>query len=520
MVQQEALLGIDTGTSGTKAIVVADNGVVLATASVDYPLSTPRLGWAEQDPALWVDAAKVAVRRALSQVASVRIRAIGLTGQMHGLVLLDGQDRVLRPAILWCDGRTTAQCREITELIGMERLIQLTCNPALEGFTAPKLLWVREHEPEVFGQVEHVLLPKDYVRFVLTGERATDVSDASGTLLLDVRARRWSTTMLSELGIPECWLARVHESPEITGRLRADVAAELGLEPGVPVVGGGGDQAAGAVGAGIVEPGMVSATIGSSGVVFAHSAAITLDPRGRVHTFCHAVPGAWHVMGVTQGAGISLRWWRDHFAAAETATAVRLGVDPYTFLTGEAARIPAGCEGLIWLPYLMGERTPHLDALARGVLFGVTVRHTRAHVLRAVLEGVVFSLNDSLEVLREMGVPVRSVRVSGGGARSTLWRQIQADVYGLPVDTMQAEEGPAYGAALLGAVGVGLQPSVPEGCRAWVKTESRVEPEARHRRIYQAAFTLYRSLYPALKSLYPQAAALSLDEAPAGTEGC
>ncbi|MCL4542113.1 MAG: xylulokinase [Chloroflexi bacterium] len=509
MSRQAGFLGIDVGTSGTKAVMVGDDGRVLGSTTVEYELDIPRPGWAEQDPEQWTRATKQAVRTVCAAAPGADIRAIGLTGQMHGLVLLDEHDRLLRPAILWCDGRTTAQCRDITYRIGAERLIRLTCNPALEGFTAPKLLWVRDHEPEIFQLTRTVLLPKDYIRYVLTGEHATEVSDASGTLLFDVRRRRWSEEMLAALEVPASCLPPVYESPEITGVLRGDVARELGIPAGIPVVGGGGDQAAGAVGTGIVEPGLVSATIGSSGVVFAHSAEVLLDPQGRVHTFCHAVPGAWHVMGVTQGAGLSLRWWRDHFGSTEVTIAGRLGVDPYTLLVEEAAQAPAGSEGAIWLPYLMGERTPHLDALARGVLFGITGRHTRAHILRAVLEGVVYSLRDSVEILREMGVPLSVVRASGGGARSELWRQIQADVYQMPVCAMHVEEGPSYGAALLAAVGVGRFASVPGGCRDWVRPQPPQEPRSAYLSQYEEGYRLYRRLYPALRALFPLAAALS-----------
>ncbi|HEY8742278.1 MAG TPA: xylulokinase [Chloroflexota bacterium] len=511
---QEVLLGIDVGTTGARALLVNPAGAVVATASSDYPMATPQPGWAEQHPADWLTATRHAVQAALAAAGQPAVLAIGLTGQMHGSVLLDSAGRVLRPAILWCDQRTTAQCRQITATVGAERLIQLTCNPALEGFTAPKLLWVREHEPDVYARVSQVLLPKDYLRYFLTGDYVSEVSDASGTLLLDVRHRRWSAEMLAALDIPRAWLPEVVESPTITGRLLPAMAAELGLPPGTPVVGGGGDQAAGGVGNGIVRPGLVSSTIGTSGVVFAHSAEITLDPGGRVHTFCHAVPGTWHVMGVTQGAGLSLRWWREQFAGAETTTAQRLQTDPYALLTAEAATVPAGADGLHWLPYLMGERTPHLDANARGVLYGITGRHTRAHVLRAVLEGVVYSLCDSLEILREMQVPIAEVRASGGGARSDLWRQIQADVFGTPVVTVQSQEGPALGAALLAAVGHGLYPTVPAACDAWIHLDRRTDPIPANIATYAAQYPVYRALYPALAPLFEQTTGVDRSHGP------
>lgn len=498
----DALLGIDVGTTGARALLVSPTGGVRGAASHDYRMATPAPGWAEQDPVDWVAGVMRAAREALIAAGQPNVLAIGLTGQMHSLVLLDAHGQVVRPAILWCDQRTTAQCRQITAIVGAKRLIELTCNPALEGFTAPKILWVREHEPDAYSRTRQALLPKDYLRFVLTGDFVTDASDASGTLLLDVRHRRWSTEMLAALDIPATWLPEVVESPVTTGRLTASMAAELGLPAGTPVVAGGGDQAAGGVGNGVVRPGIVSATIGTSGVVFAHSAAVTLDPGGRVHTFCHAVPDAWHIMGVTQGAGLSLRWWREQFAAAETATAQRLGTDPYTLITAEAATAPAGADGLHWLPYLMGERTPHLDANARGVLYGITGRHSRAHVLRAVMEGVVYSLRDSLEILREMQVPVTEVRASGGGARSALWRQIQADVFASPVVTVHAQEGPAYGAALLAAVGHGLYPSVPAACDAWIRQDSSTAPIPGHVAVYAEQYPIYRALYPALAPLF------------------
>lgn len=507
----DCVLGVDTGTSGTRALLVEASGRVVGGAVHDYPMATPRPGWAEQDPRTWLDAAKETIVAVMSRYGEGRrVAAIGLTGQMHGSVFLNGAGQVLRPAILWCDQRTTSQCEAVTERVGgRARLIELTCNPALEGFTAPKLVWVRDHEPGLYASVAKILLPKDYVRWGLTGAYASDVSDASGTLLFDVRHRRWSDPVLAALDIPRSWLPDVTESPVVSGRLSPDVARELGLEPGTPVVGGGGDQAAGAVGNGIVAQGLVSSTIGTSGVVFAHSDEITLDPLGRVHTFCHAVPGAWHVMGVTQGAGLSLRWFRDQFGAAEIATAGRLGTDPYELLTREAERSVPGSEGLIWLPYLMGERTPHLDANARGVLFGITARHTRADVVRAIMEGVTYSLRDCLTILREMGVPSRQVRASGGGARSALWRQMQADVFGTEVVTVHADEGPSFGAALLAAVGAGFYPSVPSACAATVSVGGAVAPDPSRAAVYDHRYATYRSLYPALAQQFAALAAAS-----------
>jgi len=417
-------------------------------------------------------------------------------------VMLDARGEVVRPALIWCDQRTDRQCQEITERVGAERLIQLTSNPALTGFTAPKLLWVREHEPDAWARVTALLLPKDYVRYRLTGDRATDVADASGTLLFDVAGRRWSKEMLDELELSAEILPRAYESPEVTGSVTAAGAEATGLKAGTPVVAGGGDQSAGAVGMGIVRAGAVSATIGTSGVVFAATDRPALDPKGRVHTFCHAVPGRWHIMGVTQGAGLSLRWFRDQFgfppAAAATGGA-NPGRDPYESLTEEAASVPAGADGVLWAPYLMGERTPHLDPHARAALVGLAASHTRAHVVRAILEGVAFSLEDSFSIFAEMQVPVERVRLGGGGARSALWRQIQADVYGYPVEIVEAEEGAAYGAALLAGVGGSVWRTVEDACDAVVRVVTTVKPDTANRAVMARRYQAYRAIYPALK---------------------
>jgi xylulokinase len=416
---------------------------------------------------------------------------------MHGAVLLDEQGSVVRPALIWCDVRTEKQCRNLTAKIGHERLIQLTCNPALANFTLTKLLWVRENEPENWKRVRAVMLPKDYVRFRLTGERATDMADASGTLLLDVAHRRWSREMLQAAEIDERLLPSLHESPDVCGKVSNQGAAETGLRASTPVVAGAGDQAAGATGMGIVVPGTVSATVGTSGVVFAATDRPALDPRGRVHTFCHAIPGRWHVMGVTQAAGLSLRWFRDTFTADSSGAR-----DSYDQLTAEAAKIPAGSDGLLWTPYLMGERTPHLDSSARGALVGLTVSHTRAHVVRAILEGVAFSLRDTFTLFSEMNVPATSIRLGGGGARSPLWRQIQADVYGHAVEIVEAEEGAAYGAALLAGVGAGVWPSVDAACTATVRIAARVTPQAAAVAALNASYAAYRRVYPATREIF------------------
>ena len=493
------LLGIDVGTGGSRALVVDESGHVIASATVEHaPFASPQTGWAEQDARDWWRASEQAVREVLSAegVRAEDIACVGLTGQMHGAVLLDEKDEPLRPSIIWCDVRTHEQCRALTEQIGAERLIQLVSNPALEGFTLPKMLWVREREPEVWGRVRAVLLPKDYVRLRLTGEKATDVADASGTLLFDVTHRKWSDEMLELAELDRGLLPRAYESQEVTGRVSAEGAQATGLREGTPVVAGAGDQAAGAVGMGIVRPGAVSATIGTSGVVFAATDRPALDPKGRVHTFCHAVPERWHVMGVTQGAGLSLRWFRDQFGAG-----VEDGRDPYERLSEEAAAVPPGADGLLWAPYLMGERTPHLDPHARAALVGLNASHKRAHVVRAILEGVAFSLRDTFTIFAEMGVPVESIRLGGGGARSKVWRQIQADVYGREVELVEADEGAAYGAALLAGVGGGAWGSVDEACAAAVRVRERTRPDAGSARVMDERYKIFQAIYPALRRI-------------------
>jgi xylulokinase len=505
------MMGIDVGTTGTRAVIVRPDGHVVGAATGDHqPMRMPKPGWAEQDPADWWEAAIQAVRAAL-EAASLKgedIAAVGLSGQMHGVVLLDQAHAVLRPALIWCDQRSQAQCDWITSQVGSERLIQLVSNPALTGFSAPKLLWVRDHEPEIFARAAKFLLPKDYVRFRLTGEFATDVSDASGTLLFDVTNRRWSQEMLGMLDLDARLLPRAYESPEITGQITRETAVVTGLKAGTPVVGGGGDQASSAVGNGIVLPGLTSATLGTSGVIFTHTELPKLDPLGRIHTFCHAVPGKWHVMGVTQGAGLSLRWFREQFGASEAWLARQTGVDPYELIIEQAAKIPPGSQGLLWLPYLMGERTPHLDARARGMWFGLTAAHTRGHLIRSILEGVAFSLRDSLEIFTELEIPVEQIRVSGGGSRSFLWRQIQADIYGKELVTLRTSEGSAFGAALLAGVGAGIYASVQESARAAIQIRESMAPHAANARLYNRQYQIYRTLYPTVRELAHQLGAL------------
>ena len=498
-----SFLGIDVGTGGTRALVIDERGRVIASATEEHrPFASPQIGWAEQDPRDWWRACGVAVHKALAQsrLRGDQISCVGLSGQMHGAVLLDEQARVVRPALIWCDVRTEKQSRDLTAQIGAARLIELTCNPALTNFTLIKCLWVRENEPATWNKVRSLMLPKDYVRFELTGERATDVADASGALLLDVAHRRWSKEILGLVEMDESLLPALHESSEICGRISAAGAAATGLQIGTPVVAGAGDQAAGAIGIGVVSPGTVSATIGTSGVVLAANDAPALDPGGRLHTFCHAVPGRWMVMGVTQAAGLSLRWFRDQFLAATNGSS-DAGSDSYEMLTAEAAKAPPGSDGLLWAPYLMGERTPYLDPTARGMLVGLTASHTRAHVIRAILEGVAFSLRDTFTIFHDIEVPVKTIRLGGGGAKSALWRQIQADIYGRQVEIVEAEEGAAYGAAILAGVGAKAWPSVDAACGAVVRVAGNMTPNSENSLVMDKAYAMYRRIYPAMKSI-------------------
>jgi xylulokinase len=492
-------LALDTGTGSTRALLVSPTGN--PTASFTVPHEEIRMehpGWAEQHPGNWTHAASAAIRGVLaaSGLSGHDVKGVGLSGQMHGLVMLDRSGSVIRPALIWCDQRSQPQVDFINRTVGREKILAAIANPVLTGFTLPKLLWVRDHEPHNFARLRKMLLPKDYIRFWLTGEFATEVSDASGTALLNVVQRRWSFEMTDALGLDRDILPSVHESTEITGVVSAQAALETGLAPGTPVVGGGGDQAAGAVGNGIVEPGIVSCTLGTSGVVFAHTDHAVWDPQGRVHTFCHAVLDKWHVMGVTQGAGLSLQWLRNQLAP---------GTD-YDALISEAASAPAGSQDLYWLPYLMGERTPHLDAAARGGWLGLTARHTRADLIRSVIEGVSYSQKDCLEIVENLGVSVASVRASGGGARSPFWRRILADVFAKRVATLAHQEGSAFGAALLAMVGTGEFADVPEACRATIRETDSQPPRSSEVHTYARGYAIYRTLYPALRPFYAQIA--------------
>ncbi len=492
------LLGLDIGSTGAKALLVGPDGQVRGVGGAEYSFAAPRPGWTEQDPEAWWRGAGRSIRAALRAAAARpdEIAAVGLSGQMHSLVLLDQAGRVLRPAILWNDQRTADECAEITRRVGLERLLAITRNPALPGFTAPKILWVRHHEPETFRRIAAVLLPKDYVRFRLTGTRATEVSDASGTTLLDVPRRAWSEEILRTLEIPAEWLPACAESPALTAAVSGVGEEATGLRAGTAVAGGGGDQAAQAIGTGIVQTGLVSVTIGTSGVVFASLDDPVMDAQARTHTFCHAVPVRWHVMGVMLSAGGALRWLRDTAAPGTE----------YDRLVAEAAAVPPGAENLLFLPYLSGERTPYPDPLARGAFVGLSLSHTRGHMVRAVMEGVTFGLRDSMEILRAMDLRVVQVRASGGGARSTLWRQILADILDTEVVTMNVTEGAAYGAALLAGVGAGVFPTVQAACDATLAATTGTGPITAHRAIYASLYGRYRDLYPALRSSFEQLA--------------
>lgn len=497
-------LGIDLGTSGTKTVLFDIKGNVVASQLHEYPLYQPKNGWAEQEPLDWWNAAKDTISAVIkkSGIDSSEIVGVGISGQMHGLVMLDENGQVLRKSIIWCDQRTAVECEEIENRVGKERLIEITANPALTGFTASKILWVRNHEPEIYKKCRHILLPKDYVRYMLTGDYATEVSDASGMQLLDVENRCWSDEVLEKLSIDKALLGKVYESPEITGRITAKAAELTGLKEGTIVVGGAGDNAAAAVGTGVVENGRAFTTIGTSGVVFEHSDKPVIDKKGRVHTFCCAVPGAWHVMGVTQGAGLSLKWFRDNFCMDIVKQAEDKSISPYYLMDKEAEKSPLGANRLLFLPYLMGERTPHLDPDCRGVFFGISAIHKKSDFIRAVMEGVSFSLMDCLSVFSEMGIEAESMYACGGGGTSKLWRKMLSDIYGCPIFTTTSKEGPALGVAILAMVGAGVYKTVPEACKAVIKTDSKQNSDETLHEKYMKYYDVYRSLYPVLKTSY------------------
>lgn len=500
------LIGVDLGTSGTKTVLFDEAGNVIASKTIEYPMYQPQNGWAEQNPLDWYNAAVETIKYVSSKVDPSDIKGLGISGQMHGLVMLDERGDVIRPSIIWCDQRTGEECEDMTRLIGKERLIEITANPALTGFTASKIMWVKKHEPENYAKCRHILLPKDYVRYKLTGEFATEVSDASGMQLLDIANRCWSDEVLEKLDIDKSLLAKVYESPEVTGTITAEASKLTGLNEGTIVVGGAGDNAAAAVGTGVVTDGTAFTTIGTSGVVFAHTSEMSIDKAGRVHTFCCAVPGAWHVMGVTQAAGLSLKWFRDNFCESEMNTAKEMGVDTYYLTDKEASQSPIGANKLIYLPYLMGERTPHLNPDCRGMFFGLSAIHTKRDMIRAVMEGVSYSLRDCWEILKEMGVDIEDMTACGGGGSSPLWRSMLADIYSCPIKTCTSKEGPALGVAILAGVGAGLYPSVEEACKNMIHYNPAQEPDKDNVPEYQKYYDVYTELYKDVKETYTKLA--------------
>lgn len=504
------LIGIDVGTSATKTVLFNEEGTVITSASAGYPLYQPENGWAEQRPEDWRDAVLKTLGQVVecSGVKADSIKGIGISGQMHGLVMLDEEGEVIRPSIIWCDQRTGAEVEDMLRLMPRERWIEVTANPPLTGWTAAKILWVRKHEPESYRRCRHILLPKDYIRYILTGEYATEVSDASGMQLLDVPGRCWSDEVLKVLEIDKSLLGTVYESCEVTGNLLPEIALETGLSSMTRVVGGAGDNAAAAVGTGIVRDGTAFTTIGTSGVVFAHSSKVCVDPEGRVHTCCCAVPGAWHMMGVTQAAGLSLKWFLDQFGTDLAAEAECQGRDIYDLVDETIEGVKPGSDRLIYLPYLMGERTPHLDPDCRGVFFGLSAIHTKNHLLRAVMEGVSYSLADCNGILREMGVEITEMMACGGGGKSPVWRQMLADLYECTVKTVRQEEGPALGAAILAGVGCGIYESVEKACDRLLNINSSAEPEEEISRIYDKYHKLYQKLYRRMREEFKELAEL------------
>ncbi|MFW6155400.1 MAG: xylulokinase [Planctomycetota bacterium] len=502
------LMGIDVATSGVKTIIITPDGTMVGEGFETYPTSTPNPGWVEQDPHDWWRSTAASIRRALdgAGIDPGAIAGIGLSGQMHGATFLNADGEPLRPCLIWADTRTGPQCERLERLFGHEKLVELTCNPALASFTATKIMWVQEHQPEVFAATHKVLLPKDYVRFKLTGAYATELSDASGTSLLDVRNRRWSSAMLEGLEIPASMMPDVYESSHISGRISKAAAAETHLAEGTPVVGGAGDVAAGAVGSGATRSGIVTIIMGSGGIVFAGTDAVVMDKANAMQTCCHAVENMWHVMGVMLSCSFSLRYFKETFADVETAEAERTGANVYKLLDAQAATVPPGSEGLIFLPYLNGERTPHRDPYARGAFVGLTLRHKRPHYVRAVMEGVAYGLRDALEIVRDMGTEVAEVRAVGGGASSPLWRQILADTFGCPVATINVTEASALGVALLAGAGTGVYDSVPDGCDRTIRLTSTTEPIAANTTIYDGYYQRFRALYPALKPQFRELA--------------
>lgn len=504
-----ALLGIDVGTSGAKTVLFDEKGNPLAAHTEEYPMLQPQNGWAEQNPADWWNAVVLGIRAVLSKsaVPACEIAGIGLSGQMHGLVMLDKNDAVMRPAIIWCDQRTVEECEDLNRIVGEKRMIEITANPPMTGFTASKILWVQKHEPEIYGKCVKILLPKDYIRYKLTGEFATEASDASGMQLMDVPGRIWSDELLSKINVDKSMLGRIHESSDVTGKVSRKAAEATGLAAGTIVVGGAADNAAAAIGTGVAAEGSSFTTIGTSGVIYAVSNKPRIDMQGRVNTLCASVPGKWTVMSCTQAAGLSLKWLRDTCCTPEIAEAGKKGTDPYAIMDRLAEAVPAGAGKLLFLPYLMGERSPHPDADCRGVFFGLSAVHTRANMIRAVMEGVSYSLLECVDVFREMGVPVENMTVCGGGGRSPLWRQMLADLYECPVYTLKVDEGASLGAALLAGVGAGIFSSVEEASSI-VRKNDPVFPDAGRHSAYMPYYELHKSLYPSLKDSFKKLANL------------
>ncbi|QQE77899.1 xylulokinase [Alicyclobacillus sp. SO9] len=509
MTMQQAVLGIDIGTSGTKVIVVGVDGTVLGSATETYDMATPKLGWAEQNPEDWWNATVKATQRALEKKTNLDVQAIGFSGQMHGLVPLNRDGEVLRPSIIWCDVRTEEQSIALEQTVGREQIIQLTQNPPLPNFTLTKLLWMRDYEPDLYRQIRCVLLPKDYIRYKLTGSYAMDVADASGTLLFDVSKRKWSSEMCQATGVSKEWLPPVYESNDVVGHLTDGAGALLGLPGGIPVVAGAGDQAAGAIGLGVLEPGAISAVFGTSGVVLAVTDSPLRDPKGRLHTFCHGQRDSWFVMGVTQAAGGSLQWYRNRFAQVEQLAANQSKRDVYEFLMDEAESVAPGAEGLLFLPYLLGERTPHLDPNARGGWIGLQWRHDLSHLVRSVLEGVSFSLRDAWEIIRELGITSSQWKASGGGAQGDIWMQIFASVVRQELEIVQASHGPAYGAAILAAQGVGILDETSESVHSWLSSGKTVRPKEEWVEFYDSLYSVFRQGYAASKDIVTQLNQLS-----------
>ena len=493
------LMGIDVGTTGVKVLLIDKNGNVVSKDTQEYPLYTPKPGWAEQNPEDWWNATVKGIKNVINNINPGDIKGIGLSGQMHGLVVLDCKFKVLRPSILWCDQRTVKQCEYITKKVGYAKLMELVCNPALTGFTAGKILWVRDNEPEIYKKIYKILLPKDYIRFKLTNVFATEVSDASGMLLLDIRKRRWSEDILKILNLSKDLLPDCFESEDVTGVVTKEVSKITGLKEGTPVVGGGGDQSSSAIGCGIVESGIISITIGTSGVVFAFSDEVKLDKLGRIHTFCHSVRNKWHTMGVMLSAGGSLKWFKDNLSKKEIEEAKKKKVDPYDVMLKEVEKIKPGAENLIFLPYLAGERTPHLDPYARGVFFGLGIYHKKSHLIRSILEGVSFGLRDSIEIMKILKIPIRQVRVTGGGARSLVWLQILADICNLEMVTVNVSEGAAFGVALLAGVGTRVYSDIKQVCRNVIKITNKIKPDLRNVKIYDEYYKMYKRMYLNLK---------------------